>query len=59
MKREDLSLVTPAQFKRFKPCWLETEEGRTRFRSVVKMRARWNVLDILDLEDAAFGQTLL
>lgn len=53
MKREDLPLVTPAKFKRFKPCWLETEEGRTRFRSVAKMRVRWNVLDILDFEDAA------
>lgn len=51
MKREDLLLVTPEKFKKFGPCWLKTREGRARFRNVAKMRARWNALDILDLED--------
>lgn len=51
MKREDLPLVTPEQFKRFKPCWLRTAEGRTRYERVSAKRAEWNALDVLDLED--------
>ena len=51
MKREDLSLVTPEQFKDFGPCWLETREGRARFRRVAAQRAKWNALDVLDLAD--------
>ncbi len=53
MKREDLPLVTPAQFKRFKPCWLETEDGRARYERVAALRAEWNALDVLDLEDVS------
>ena len=39
MKREDLPLVTPAQFMRFKPCWFRTAEGRTRYERVAAKRA--------------------
>ena len=53
MKREDLPLVTPAQFKRFKPCWLETEEGRTRFERIAAAKDEWSALDVLDLEDVS------
>lgn len=51
MKREDLPLVTPAQFKKFKPCWLLTEEGRARFERIAAQRPEWNALDVLDIED--------
>lgn len=51
MKREDLPLVTPAQFRKFKPCWLRTAEGRTRYERVASKRAEWNALDVLCLED--------
>lgn len=53
MKREDLPLVTPAQFKRFKPCWLETREGCARYKRIAAMRSEWNALDVLDLEDVS------
>ena len=51
MKREDLQLVTPEQFKKFKPCWLLTEDGLSRYERVAAQRAEWNALDVLDLED--------
>lgn len=53
MKREDLPLVTPAQFRKFKPCWLLTEDGRARYERVAAQRAKWNALDVLDLEDVS------
>lgn len=53
MKREDLPLVTPEQFRKRKPCWLKTEEGCARFRSVAAKRPEWNALDVLDLEDVS------
>lgn len=53
MKREDLPLVTPAQFIKFNPCWLFTEDGRARFRRVAAQRPEWNALDVLDLEDVS------
>lgn len=53
MKREDLPIVTPAQFRKFKPCWLETEEGRTRYERVAAQRTEWSALDVLDLEDVS------
>lgn len=53
MKREDLPLVTPEQFRKFKPVWLKTAEGRARFRRVAAHRAKWNALDVLDLEDVS------
>lgn len=53
MKREDLPLVTPEQFRKRKPCWLGTREGRARFRSVAAKRPEWNALDVLDLDDVS------
>ena len=41
--------VTPAQFKTFGPCWLETAEGRERFRIVSALRPEWTALDVLAL----------
>lgn len=58
MKREDLPLVTPAQFRKRKPCWLETRKGRARFRSVAAQRPEWNALDVLDLEDVSVTDRL-
>lgn len=51
MKREDLALVTPEQFRDFGPCWLGTEEWCARYERVAAMLAEWNALDVLDLED--------
>lgn len=51
MRSEDLPLVTPSNFRKFKPVWLKTAEGRARFRRVAALRAEWNALDVLDLED--------
>lgn len=53
MKREDLPLVTPAQFRKFKPCWLETREGCARFERIAAVRDEWSALDVLDLEDVS------
>lgn len=53
MKREDLPLVTPEQFRKFKPCWLEDAEGRAQFSRVAAQRPEWNALDVLDLEDVS------
>lgn len=58
MKREDLPIVTPAQFRKFKPCWLETEEGRTRYERVAAQRTEWSALDVLDLEDVSEDERL-
>ena len=58
MKREDLPLVTPAQFRKFKPCWLETEDGRARYERVASQRPEWNALDVLDLEDVSVTDRL-
>lgn len=44
-------MVTPAQFRKFKPCWLLTEDGRARFERIAAQRPEWNALDVLDLED--------
>lgn len=53
MKREDLLLVTPAKFRGFKPCWLETREGCARFERIAAVRGEWSALDVLDLEDVS------
>ena len=33
-----MKTVTPKQFKKFGPCWLETAEGRKRYARVAAMR---------------------
>lgn len=51
MKREDLALVTSEQFRDFDPRWLKTGEWCARCERVAAMRAEWNALDVLCLED--------
>lgn len=53
MKREDLLLVTPEKFKKFGPCWLETEEGCARFERIAAVKDEWSALDVFDLEDVS------
>lgn len=53
MKREDLPLVTPEQFKGFSLYWLKTTEDRARFEHVAALRDEWNALDVLDLENVS------
>lgn len=53
MRREDLQLVTPEQFKRFGPCWLITSEGRTRYMRISAMKDEWSATDVLELEDVS------
>ena len=48
-----LKTVTPKQFKTFGPCWLETAEGRERFRIVSALRPEWTALDVLELPDVS------
>lgn len=45
-----MKTVTPEQFKKFGPCWLETAEGRKRYARVAAMRDEWNALDVLALD---------
>lgn len=51
MKREDLALVTPEQFRDFESYWPGAEEWCARCERIAAMRAEWNALDVLDLED--------
>ena len=53
MRREDLPLVTPAKFRKFKPCWLITAEGRARYKRIAAMKDEWNAIDVLGLEDVS------
>lgn len=53
MKREDLPVVTPDEFRRLGPCWFETEEGRARYERIAAQRAKWSALDVLDLGDVS------
>lgn len=48
-----MKTVTPEQFKTFGPCWLETAEGRKRFRIVSALRPEWTALDVLALPDVS------
>lgn len=43
--------VTVEQFKSFDPCWLETAEGRKKFRKIAAIRKEWTALDVLALPD--------
>ena len=53
MRREDLPMVTPANFRKFKPCWLITAEGRARYKRIAAMKDEWNAIDVLGLEDVS------
>lgn len=45
-----MKTVTPEQFKKFGPCWLETAAGRKRHARVAAMRDEWSALDVLALD---------
>ena len=44
-----MKTVTVEQFKSFRPCWLETAEGRKRFARISAIRNEWTALDVLNL----------
>lgn len=51
MKREDLPVITPDEFRKFGPRWLRTEECCARYERTAALRAEWNALDVLGLEN--------
>ena len=53
-----MKTVTPEQFKKFGPCWLETAEGRKRYARVAAMRDEWSALDVLALDGVSNGDKL-
>ena len=46
-----MKTVTVEQFKKFRPCWLETAEGRAKFARIAAIRDEWTALDVLNLPD--------
>lgn len=48
-----MKTVTVEQFKKFRPCWLETAEGRAKFASIAALRKEWTALDVLNLPDVS------
>lgn len=46
-----MKTVTVEQFKSFRPCWLETAEGREKFARIASIRNEWTALDVLNLPD--------
>ena len=50
--------VTVGQFKSFRPCWLETAEGRKRFARIAAIRDEWTALDVLNLPNVSAADKL-
>ena len=48
-----MKTVTVEQFKSFRPCWLETAEGREKFARIAAIRNEWTALDVLNLPDVS------
>ena len=48
-----MKTVTVEQFKSFRPCWLETAEGREKFARIASIRNEWTALDVLNLPDVS------
>ena len=48
-----MKTVTVEQFKNFRPCWLETAEGREKFARIAAIREEWTALDVLNLPDVS------
>ena len=44
-----MKAVTVEQFKSFRPCWLETAEGREKFARIAAIKNEWTALDVLNL----------
>lgn len=53
-----MKTVTVGQFKSFRPCWLETAEGRKRFARIAAIRDEWTALDVLNLQDVSATEKL-
>ena len=48
-----MKTVTVEQFKKFRPCWLETAEGREKFARIAAIKNEWTALDALNLPDVS------
>ena len=48
-----MKTVTVEQFKSFRPCWLETAEGREKLARIAAIRNEWTALDVLNLPDVS------
>ena len=53
-----MKTVTVGQFKKFRPCWLETAEGRADFARIAAIRDEWTALDVLNLPDVSAADKL-
>lgn len=53
-----MKTVTVEQFKKFRPCWLETTEGRANFARIAAIRDEWTALDVLNLPDVSADDKL-
>ena len=53
-----MKTVTVEQFKSFRPCWLETAEGRKRFARIAAIRDEWTALDVLNLPNVSAADKL-
>lgn len=52
-KESAMKTVTVVQFKSFRPCWLETAEGREKFARIAAIKNEWTALDVLNLPDVS------
>ena len=48
-----MKTITVEQFKSFRPCWLETAEGREKFARIAAIKNEWTALDVLNLPDVS------
>ena len=46
-----MKTVTLEEFKKFRPCWLGTPEGRERLEAIGGRKEAWTALDVLDLPE--------
>lgn len=46
-----MKTVTLEEFKKFRPCWLGTAEGRKKLESIGGRKEAWTALDVLELPD--------
>ena len=53
-----MKTVTVEQFKSFRPCWLETAEGRADFARIAAIRDEWTAFDVLNLPDVSAADKL-
>lgn len=48
-----MKTVTVEQFKKFRPCWLETAEGREKFARIAAIKNEWTAIDVLNMPDVS------